>query len=158
MEVTRTQRSWAWPIAWTVVYALNLIVPYDIGVAAMELKDTQSILACTVFLWILGIAACVGYPPLGRRLVRGGLIVAITQFVPILQIMAGAFADLLVKPQNLPYSEFFITIAMGGSLMLISLVPEFFCTSIWRWIVLFTNLTPQPKHKSQRDEEIWSME
>jgi len=88
----RQERQWVWPASWTPVFALNLIVPLVLAGGVLDDRGWAGAYWGVAVSWALGFAACVARPALGRVLTVGGLTVACTQLVPVLQFLAGAAA------------------------------------------------------------------
>jgi hypothetical protein len=86
---TEDRGGWAWALSWTVVFALNLVVPLIFGWDMTEHGGHVGLIVATAMLWVSGFR--VGGKTRDRRFVMlsGGTFVALTQFVPFLQIMAG---------------------------------------------------------------------
>ena len=82
-----------WRLAWTAVFAGNLLVPLILGwlVAGGPAGRVGLVLAVVVY-WGLGLAACAGDGRRIRPLLAGGILVGISQLVPLAQIWAGMAA------------------------------------------------------------------
>ncbi|PAY18545.1 hypothetical protein CKO51_15745 [Rhodopirellula sp. SM50] len=88
----RRSRNSSLMVAWPVALGVNLIVPMLFG-AEMLGKSGWSgvVIAITMFL-LVGWWLCATWPRVAKRLVTGASIVALSQFVPLLQIVAGLVA------------------------------------------------------------------
>jgi hypothetical protein len=123
-------------LAWVIVFLLNLVVPGFFGWMVTESGGRNGMLIATLLLLALGYGACGAARRTARTLVFGGLLVTITQFFPLVQIVAGfiglgigeAIGQADMSDDALPgqvKSEaggFLITLVTGGLLMAISLV------------------------------------
>ncbi len=74
---------------WTLVFALNLIVPLFFGWMMTADGGRFGMAAGIGLLWYLGDRACGWTDGWGRALVSGGFVVALSQLFPLLQIWAG---------------------------------------------------------------------
>lgn len=80
----------AWPYAWTLVFACNLIVPLSLAWQMSEHAGRIGIGLAIVVYWMIGLVTCAdGGRRGGRPLVAGGIWVALSQLLPIAQILAG---------------------------------------------------------------------
>jgi hypothetical protein len=121
MEVSWSKGPWAWAVAWTPVFALNLIVPLVLARGVIDGGGQAGMYCAIVLYWALGLTACAARPAFGRALVIGGLIVACTQFTPVLQFVAG-FAAVMIGGQvgaESPELCGFIGVIITGGLLLI---------------------------------------
>jgi hypothetical protein len=82
---------------WSIAFASNLVVPLFLGWMVTQQGGRIGMGAGIGLLWYLGYRVCGGSDACGRALVIGGILVAATQFCPILQIFTGVmsvgFAD-----------------------------------------------------------------
>ena len=81
---------WGWP----AVFALNMIVPGLFYPLAIEHEGNAmachfALLLASLCLLIPGWFFCAARPKGGSALVRGALLIAVTQFFPMLQIYVG---------------------------------------------------------------------
>ena len=74
---------------WTIVYALNLVVPAFLGWEMTERGGRIGMAVAVIAGWTAGTFICHQSHRLGVVLVRGGARVAASQFVPVLQLGAG---------------------------------------------------------------------
>jgi len=72
-----------------LVFLLNLPVPFFWGVMVNEKRNTFIMLAGCAMLLALGRFICSRSRRIGFSLTAGGLVVAVTQFFPLLQISVG---------------------------------------------------------------------
>jgi hypothetical protein len=87
--LTADGSGWTWAARWTIVFALNLIVPLLLGWDMMRLTGGRDgLILATAMLWATGF--WIGWRTRDGRfvLLTGGIFVALTQFYPILQVMA----------------------------------------------------------------------
>lgn len=112
---------------WSIAFASNLIVPLLIGWTVTQEGGRIGMGAGIGLLWYLGYRVCVASDWCGRALVIGGILVAATQFCPILQIFTGimsvgfanhvwpgSFADMGIRTE---LSGLIATLSMGLMMM-----------------------------------------
>jgi len=89
---TQSRFAWDWAGAWTGVFIANLTVPVLFGLMVVGPEGGALGLfgALAVPYWI-GFILCGFRFRVGRSLVWGGGILAVSQVLPILQIVCGAF-------------------------------------------------------------------
>jgi len=118
---------------WTIVYALNLVVPAFLGWEMTERGGRIGMAAAVMAGWTAGTFICHQSHRLGVVLVRGGAWVAASQFVPVLQLGAGivgilcwnaiaghgSFADGGLRAE---LSGFALTLFVGSILFLTAMV------------------------------------
>lgn len=96
--------DWLSIYGWPVVFAANMIVPLLIGLdVTREGGLTGLVIACALLL----VAGWVFYylrPQSMRTVLLGAAMLAVTQIFPILQIVAGLGALLVVETIGLPVS------------------------------------------------------
>ncbi len=74
---------------WTIAFGVNLVVPLYIGCHVTNDGGRIGMAAGIGLLWYLGYRVCGMSDAWGRAMVFGGIVVAPTQLLPILQIIAG---------------------------------------------------------------------
>lgn len=79
-------------IGWPIALGANLPIPLLCGIALTELAGRWGMWLAILLILGLGYLVCYNWPRLSRRLVSASLLVAVTQFIPILQIVAGSIA------------------------------------------------------------------
>jgi hypothetical protein len=121
-------------VAWPVVFALNLVMPGLFGLMSTDGAGRVGMLVGTCFLLVCGFWICSSARNIGFALVVGGVPVALSQVVPIIQMVAGtlafAFAEALglVGPGGAMGTAtsaaggFVLTLTTGGLLMAAALV------------------------------------
>ena len=78
---------------WTGIYGLNLFVPLLLGLFVTgDGSGWIGMLFAVALCWAVGVVGCTQFPRLYSVLIPGGILVAFTQFFPVLQIIAGAVA------------------------------------------------------------------
>jgi hypothetical protein len=88
-------------IGWPAALAANLPAPLMLGLIITERAGRWGMmLAILVFLG-LGYLFCYSWPAWSRRFIGVSFLVALTQFVPIFHMLAGAFALAIVE--HLPF-------------------------------------------------------
>ncbi|WP_422927185.1 hypothetical protein [Singulisphaera sp. PoT] len=120
MEGSRREFPWGWAVAWTPVFAANLIVPYRFATIIWEKAELPGMYAGIATFWILGLATCVVRPWLAKRLIMGGIIVAVLQSFPFLHFIAGFVALWFAKavaPMG-PIIFGFVGVILAGCLLL----------------------------------------
>lgn len=83
--------DWGWAVLWTLVFVANLPVP--VLCAGMFVAPDGWFGLCgglAVLFWV-GFALCLFRFRVGRSLVWGGGIIALSQMFPVLQLFCGAF-------------------------------------------------------------------
>jgi hypothetical protein len=86
-----------WPIAWLIVYAINLIMPLRMSGEVLGTGGRVGMWVAVVFLWLIGHLVCVWSKDIARVLVAGGACVGVSQFCPLLQILAGMISIQIVE-------------------------------------------------------------
>lgn len=124
-------------IEWTIILAFNLIVP---ALVAWAITSTSAKLGSgfAIFLMALtGYYFCITKPLPMLFIIRGGVLVALSQFVPALQLVAGAIsihALILVRVVtessfnemlSTPLAGFLVTLLTGLILISVSLTLGF---------------------------------
>lgn len=99
-------------VLWTLVYAANLVMPALFGLPAVQGLGFAGVGLAIVALWFAGLHIGDKNPRLLRRLARGGIVVALSQLFPVLQVAAGTLA--------LIFTGVFPVAAVEGSVELIS--------------------------------------
>ena len=106
----------------------------------LEGRGQAGIYCAIAIYWVLGLMACAARPPLGRVLVKGGMITACTQLMPVLQVAAGFAAMMIVHKVEEKSPELcgFIDVIITGGLLLIAA----YCSGrLW---VSFENWATEP--------------
>lgn len=147
-------------IEWTIILAFNLIVP---ALVAWAITSTSAKLGSgfAIFLMALtGYYFCITKPLPMLFIIRGGVLVALSQFVPALQLVAGAIsihALILVRVVtessfnemlSTPLAGFLVTLLTGLILISVSLTLGFLIRIVTpdRWWLAKsygTNLQPR---------------
>lgn len=78
-----------WHHAWTIVFAANLVAPTMFARGMVGEGGRVGMGVAVALLWLAGDLAGVRSPRSRPVLLCGGLAVALTQFVPLLQFIAG---------------------------------------------------------------------
>lgn len=84
--------AWDWVGGWTLVFVANLPVPLLASWGAVQQGSGVGLFGGVVMLYLLGAAVCGLRWRVGRSLVWGGAVVALTQFFPFLQVGSGILA------------------------------------------------------------------
>jgi len=82
-------RETRWHLAWAVVLAANLIVPALLGWEVSRQGGRGGLVTAALVLWAAGHLLLARVPAIGEPVVLGGVVTALTQFFPVLQMMAG---------------------------------------------------------------------
>ena len=94
-------------IEWTVILGFNLIVP---ALVAWGLTNTPAKLGSAFSLFLIALIGyyfCITKPLPMLFIIRGGVLVALSQFVPALQLVAGAISiRALILFRIVPESSF----------------------------------------------------
>ncbi len=75
--------------AWPLVFVLNMIVPVLLGWGMTRDQGRLGMFAASAVLLSMGWWLCVAKNSLARRMIVGGLLTALSQFIPVLQFGAG---------------------------------------------------------------------
>lgn len=79
-------------IEWTGVLCFNLIVPILFGMGMTSERAKLGVFAAIVMIACIGYYFCYARPLPVLFIIRGGVLVALSQVFPILQVFAGALA------------------------------------------------------------------
>ena len=122
-------------VQWTVVLLCNSVVPLLIGwTEAQQGQGQFGIILAMGLCLVLGYVACIYIPLFALIATRGGFLVALTQFFPVLQLIAGMIAiDTIRKTGIIPgqtldrgslglFDAFLVTVATGSILIGISVL------------------------------------
>lgn len=142
METTRTRRSWDWPAAWTPVFAANLIVPYPLSTGVVGDAGMPGVYAGIALYWGLGLAACIASPTLAKTIVRGGMIVGVSQLLPFLHLLTGFAAIEFAGPfrtMGQSVVGFVGVILTGGMLLAVAYCLGRFYNAFEAW-----SMSPKP--------------
>jgi hypothetical protein len=149
-EMPRETRSVLWLLsllAWPMVFALNLIVPLVLGASLIGGTAHWGLLVALCILLGIGWCICLLGPTSSARTVGGGLFVAISQLVPVLQLSAGAIAIRVTGAAGLVdvhwwesapqidsnLGSFVVTLVTGGLLFGASQVAGFLAQQLFRF-------------------------
>lgn len=97
VQADATKATTATLIAWPLVLASNLVVPFLLGSSMIREHGKVGVLAGVLLFAVAGWALIVRRPKQGSRLVVGAAILIATQFLPITQIIAGSIAFRIAK-------------------------------------------------------------
>ncbi|TWT73472.1 hypothetical protein Pla123a_38080 [Posidoniimonas polymericola] len=126
-------------VGWPVVYALNIIVPLMFGWGMTEQAGRVGMFVAMAVVLAGGWWLAPRHAWVGRRLIVGAVITALSQVIPILHIYIGMASIAIVtsvgslvagEPLDAPLSGplrsetagFAVTVLVGGSLIVCSLV------------------------------------
>jgi hypothetical protein len=119
-------------IQWTVVVLVNLIVPYLFAGGMTGPMGGWGIFLGVVLVLVFGILASIALPMVVLLTVRGGVFVALSQFFPVIHLMAGLLSiDVYRSTGIIPagqldrgnvgfFSALVLTVSTGGILLMIS--------------------------------------
>ncbi|HEY1190545.1 MAG TPA: hypothetical protein VGE74_23125 [Gemmata sp.] len=120
--------EWQW--GWALAVLANLPVPLGMGLIAVWKGSALGMFAGIVAFWLVGAAVIARVPLMRSPLVHGGLLFAVSQFVPVVQFFAGAAAmDLCaIESDSLPTDRdaFLVTVVTGGLLLTVALSGSLF--------------------------------
>jgi hypothetical protein len=136
VKVLRLRDSWAWAVAWHPVFGINLIVPLVLASGVLEGRGQVGMYCGIAFYWVLGFMTCASRPSLGRVLVTGGVIIACTQLMPVLQFTAGFAAVMIghqVEEKSPEVCGFIDVIITGGLLLIAAYCSGRFWVSFENW-------------------------
>jgi hypothetical protein len=91
MPPARLRQAWKRGASWSCVLFLNLLIPVLLGLDATSTNGAAGMMAGIAVCWLVGLAVCVVAPRWEAVFFQGGLVVAASQFFPILQFAAGIF-------------------------------------------------------------------
>jgi hypothetical protein len=117
-------------VAWTIVFALNLVVPGLLGWSFTRDGGRIGMVVAVVLSLLVGGWVCAVARRIGLTLVVGGAFVAASQFVPLLQVVAGligvwvgaALGQVNEERVFNEFSGFLVTMTTGSLLMGTALV------------------------------------
>ena len=78
---------------WTIVFAVNLVLPLPLGVMVTQAGGTFGLLAGLILCWLAGLVACYRLPQVVRAVIQGGVAVAAIQPVVVGHIILGIVAE-----------------------------------------------------------------
>ena len=84
--------AWDWVGWWTLVFVGNLPVPLMFGLWATSKAGVWGMVGALAVLYWIGFALCLFRFRVSRSLVWGALVLAVMQFFPLLQFLAGTAA------------------------------------------------------------------
>lgn len=87
-----TGRNYEWLWGWTLVYLMNLPLPFTFGLAFTQPDGLVGMLLGVIVLWTVGMAVCAWPGRLRKAMAFGATFVALCQFVPILHLFVGGVA------------------------------------------------------------------
>jgi hypothetical protein len=116
-------REWQW--GWLMVVLANVPVPLIFGCLVTANGGLFGMLEGVVVVWLCGhfVVARIGF--VRCVLVPGGVLVALSQVIPVLQIGAGSFALQAARPVGRSMTEvegFLVTLLTAGQLVVVALV------------------------------------
>lgn len=82
---------------WSSVFLANLPIPVLMAHGATSGRGIAGLIAALAVLYWAGLVLCAGRFRVGRSLVQGGVVVALSQFFPVLQALSGMFALVIWK-------------------------------------------------------------
>ena len=147
-------------IEWTVILGFNLIVP---ALVAWGLTNTPAKLGSAFALFLIALIGyyfCITKPLPMLFIIRGGVLVALSQFVPALQLVAGAISIralilFRIVPESsfnemlsTPTAGFLVPLLTGLILIGISLTLGFLIRIVTpdRWWLAKSHTTNQQTH------------
>lgn len=78
------------PAYWSFIFVAQLPIPLLLASNVTPRDGGHGLLAAMGLLWLFGLVVGSSVPGVGRRLVVGGLFVALLQLIPMLQVIAGS--------------------------------------------------------------------
>lgn len=120
-------------IGWIVVVLLNLPVPLFFGHSIVKGAGIVGLLMAILAIFLAGVFATSRFPRLIAMFQVGGIVTALSQFLPILQIVAGAVAISVTEQiTSVAHGDDFEVLPEGATFL-----GGFCATSITAGIVLF---------------------
>jgi len=89
---TKQSVSWFLLVAWPILLALNLVMPLLFGLPMIRSNGKIGVVFAVATFVITGWFTCIYRPQLSKRLLAGSAVVALSQFFPILHMIAGTIA------------------------------------------------------------------
>jgi hypothetical protein len=77
---------------WTLAFAVNLPVPMFLAISCVDKWAGLGVIGALVVMAVLGNKACSRRDRPSRAVVFGGIVVAVLQLIPLLQVCAGTLA------------------------------------------------------------------
>jgi hypothetical protein len=105
--------AWDWAGWWTLVFVGNLPLPLLFGWGVVGSGGLFGLFGALAVMFWVGFALCLFRYWVGRSLVAGGAVVAVTQGVPILHIACGLFGE-------------WVWLRMGGRPLMLADTPQGF--------------------------------
>ena len=104
-------------LLWFGVYLVNMPIPIILALALVEGAGTVGMAVGIVLVFGIGCGACVFARRLTIPVILGGLVVALGQLFPILQVMAGSIGMGMAKSGDEFLQGLVATIITGGILL-----------------------------------------
>jgi hypothetical protein len=138
---TREPQGYVAHGTFAAVFGVNMIVPLMFGWPMASEHGALGLVLAVAFLLVCGMCVCSLSPKLARAINLGGMIVAASQFIPILHITAGAIGfgladglgltDFGPAPSLTNLGAFVVTAVTGTILIGMSTVPGLIL--VWLW-------------------------
>lgn len=101
LEMNQVEQQPASVAAWVLVYSLNLPVPFFFGIVVTDGTGKFGMVLAVVVLLAAGVFATRRYPRTLTAISIGGLVTALSQFYPMLQMFAGMAALFVTEALSL---------------------------------------------------------
>lgn len=79
-------------VAWPVVLVVNLLIPLLFASEILQPQGMVGVILALLSFLLGGWWLCLRWRPIAKRLMAGAAVVALSQFMPILQLIAGVLA------------------------------------------------------------------
>lgn len=115
--------------SWSLVFAANLVVPLMAGWQITEHGGRIGMSCAIVGYWFVGVVACARGWSVGLALILGGVLVAASQLLPLLQLMAGMFSLMAWSPPTGGTEEWMYKLRLSelGGFTVTTLTGGIFC-------------------------------
>ena len=138
----RSNGGLRWVFWWWVVFSFNLSFPLGMAWEITKQSGRIGIALATGVLFVSGLWAGIRNQEIRAAALTGGILVAFSQFIPVIHILAGGFALFAMgrlntnddaSPTIVSEREgFLVTLIAGGLLILAAMVLGYIAREAWK--------------------------